>query len=93
MMCSQSLTFVLLVVCAVCAQDPTSSASSASSTGATASILLDTASYSYIGCYNETTGNPSVGNTRALASGNMVRGSLNRHAPSVRCQKADFLLQ
>ena len=33
---------------------------------AAASILRDTATYGYIGCYNETTGNPSVGKVRAL---------------------------
>lgn len=85
-MLSRSLVFVLLLVCAVRAQAPTSSASSASSTEAAASILLDTASYSYIGCYNETTKNPSVGNTRALAGGNMVRllnAIFDRHASSI----------
>lgn len=38
----------------------------------TAKIVPGNADYTYYGCYNETTGNPSVGNKRALAGGNMT---------------------
>ena len=63
------ITFAILAVVAQGAS--TSSSVSPLSTGA--SIIPSTASYTYIGCYNETTSNPSVGNVRALAGGNMVR--------------------
>ena len=37
-------------------------------------IVPDSASYSYAGCYNETTGDADAGNLRALSEqGNMVR--------------------
>lgn len=52
-------------------QSPTSSLTAQAS----ASVYPGSATYSYLGCYNETTGNPDVGNVRALAGGNMVRSS------------------
>ena len=68
------IAFAILVVVVAQSAD-TTSPSSPSSTGA--SIIPSTASYDYLGCYNETTSNPSVGNVRALAGGNMVR-TVNR---------------
>lgn len=49
-------------------QSPTASAS----VQASASVYPGSATYSYLGCYNETTGNPDLGNVRALAGGNMT---------------------
>ncbi|MCJ1463627.1 hypothetical protein MMC07_002235 [Pseudocyphellaria aurata] len=38
----------------------------------TANIAPGNSVYAYYGCYNETTGDPSVGNKRALAGGSMT---------------------
>lgn len=38
----------------------------------TANIAPGNSVYAYYGCYNETTGDPSVGSKRALAGGSMV---------------------
>ncbi|MCJ1395049.1 hypothetical protein MMC18_007930 [Xylographa bjoerkii] len=47
---------------------PTRAASSAT-------VVPSTALYTYIGCYNETTGDDAAGNVRALAGGNMTATS------------------
>ncbi|KAL8653424.1 MAG: hypothetical protein Q9226_003858, partial [Calogaya cf. arnoldii] len=49
-----------------------SSTSAASPAGSSAAVVPGTTTYSYLGCYNETTGDSSTGNRRALADGSMV---------------------
>lgn len=68
----------LLLICTipmVAAQTPSATSSSLLSTDARAasSIIPSTSSFTYVGCYNETTGNPALGSVRALTGGNMVR--------------------
>ena len=48
---------------------------------ATTKIAPGNSDYAYYGCYNETTGDPSVGNKRALAGGSMVLYSFFRPCP------------
>lgn len=70
------LIFVLVGASTVLAQHPSPTAqSSTASTPAQAfaSVYPGSATYDYLGCYNETTGDADVGNVRALAGGNMVR--------------------
>lgn len=69
---------ILLMICTVpmvLAQTRSTMPSSPSSTDARAasSIIPSTSSFAYVGCYNETTGNPELGSVRALTGGNMVR--------------------
>ncbi|MCJ1306187.1 hypothetical protein MMC08_009005 [Hypocenomyce scalaris] len=52
------------------AQTPTSS-SAPTATLSYASIVPSTTSYTYTGCYNETTGDAAAGDVRALAGGSM----------------------
>lgn len=71
------VVLALLGALTVVAQDPnpaTPSSPSSTVTATFASVYPGSATYEYLGCYNETTGNADVGNVRALAGGNMVRG-------------------
>lgn len=43
------------------------------SSTATPTVVPSTALYTYMGCYNETTGYAQAGNVRALSEGNQVR--------------------
>ncbi len=71
-----SLLFVysFLFFTAVFAQTSTSSpaASSSENSSSTATVVPGNVAYTYTGCYNETTGENSTGNARALAGGSMV---------------------
>lgn len=51
---------------------PAPSTPSLSSTASSATVVPSTAAYSYVGCYNETTGDFASGNARALSGGSMV---------------------
>ena len=82
-----SLMF-LLVFLASCtsAQSSTTTPTSATTTavGNFASVVPSPSGYTYLGCYNETTGFNQAGNVRAL-SGNMVstaeRAARESHVP------------
>ncbi|KAL8673998.1 MAG: hypothetical protein Q9168_001583 [Polycauliona sp. 1 TL-2023] len=69
------MRFLFVAVAAVltaAVQGQTSSATSAASpAGASAAVVPGTSTYTYLGCYNETTGDSSTGNRRALADGSM----------------------
>ena len=69
---------ILLLICTLpmgLSQTSSTMPSPPSSTDgrAASSIIPSTSSFTYVGCYNETTGNPALGSVRALTGGNMVR--------------------
>ncbi|KAL8677908.1 MAG: hypothetical protein Q9186_005690 [Xanthomendoza sp. 1 TL-2023] len=47
----------------------------ASSAASSAALVPGTSTYTYLGCYNETTGNSATGNTRALADGSSMNAT------------------
>ena len=90
------LLLFTLNISAVLAQSSTVSSASTSiqSTSATASSSLATIapgsqSYTYLGCYNETTGLANAGNVRALGElGNLVRATSHPHLHRMPSERA-----
>ncbi|CAO1597346.1 hypothetical protein XANCAGTX0491_001159 [Xanthoria calcicola] len=71
-----SIAVAALLTATVNGQSPSSSTSStsparSSSPSSAAVVVPGTSTHTYLGCYNETTGDASTGNRRALADGTM----------------------
>ncbi|KAL8993783.1 MAG: hypothetical protein Q9169_006088 [Polycauliona sp. 2 TL-2023] len=61
-----------LSVATVNGQSSSATSAAASPAGSSAAVVPGTSTYTYFGCYNETTGDSATGNRRALADGSMV---------------------
>ncbi|KAI4154363.1 MAG: hypothetical protein L6R39_001390, partial [Caloplaca ligustica] len=62
----------LLLIAAFALLSPaTTTSAAAQSAPSSAAVVPGTSTYSYLGCYNETTGDSATGNARALSGGSM----------------------
>lgn len=75
-----SIAVAALLTAIVNGQSPSStspaSPARSSSPSSAAVVVPGTSTHTYLGCYNETTGDASTGNRRALADGTMVYTSI-----------------